>query len=120
MITPLFELDSSHGHLFYKLGEQTQRYEYTLGEGVLFGDKTAHTTEPYEPSAEKRILLSMTFGTDKLEYWPQLKESLDTQAQYFVLPCGHVYGTCKCLKTSRLERLNHWVFQRFSPTSDIT
>jgi hypothetical protein len=125
LITPLFELEPGHGHLLYRLGREAngcaaQRYEYKLGEAILFGENTAHTTEPYEPSAKKRILVSMTFGTDKLEYWPYLKESLDTQAPYFMLPCGHMYGSCKCLKISMLERLSRWVQQRIVPTSEIT
>ena len=119
LITPLFELEPAHGHLLYKLGDQTERYQYTLGEGILFGEKTPHTTEPYPQSSKKRVLASMTFGTDKLEYWPRLRESLDSQAQYFMLPCGHVYGTCHCVKTSLLERFSHWVQQRVVPTSEI-
>jgi len=120
LITPLFELEPGHGHLLYKLGAGAQRYRYTLNEAILFGEKTAHTTEPYPPSAKKRVLVSLTFGTDKIEYWPHLKESLDTQAQYFMLPCGHVYGSCKCLKTSMLGRLSRWVQQRIVPISEIT
>ncbi len=120
LITPLFELDPGHGHLLYKLGNQSERYLYTLNEAIIFGEKTAHTTEPYAPSAKKRVLVSLTFGTDKLEYWPQLRESLDSQAQYFVLPCGHVYGTCKCLKSSLLTRLSRWVTQRLTRTDEIT
>lgn len=120
LITPLFELEPGHGHLLYKVGDQAQRYEYRKNEAIFFGEKTAHTTEPYAPSDKKRILVSMTFGTDKLEYWPHLKESLDTQAQYFVLPCGHVYGTCDCLKPSTLGRLSRWVQQRLVPISEIT
>ena len=120
LITPLFELDPGHGHLLYKVGEQTHRYQYTLNEAIFFGEKTAHSTEPYPPSASKRVLLSMTFGTDKLEYWPHLRESLETQAQYFMLPCGHVYGSCQCLKPSVLERLGRWVNQRLLPTTEIT
>lgn len=120
LITPLFELDPGHGHLLYKLGHETQRYPYTLNEAILFGEKTSHTTEPYPPSTNKRVLVSLTFGTDKLEYWPNLKESLDTQAQYFVLPCGHVYGSCQCLKTSLLERLGRWMHQRLVPISEIS
>lgn len=120
LITPLFELDPGHGHLLYKLGNETQRYQYKPGEAIFFGHKTSHTTEPYQPSAKKRILVSMTFGTDKLEYWPQLRETLDTQAPYFVLPCGHVYGSCRCLKPSVLERMGRWVQQRVVPTSEIT
>lgn len=120
LITPLFELDPGHGHLLYKLGAETHRYQYTLNEAILFGDKTAHTTEPYAPSARKRILVSLTFGTDKLEYWPHLRKSLDTQARYFVMPCGHVHGHCTCLRPSVLERLSRWVHQRLVTTSEIT
>lgn len=119
LITPLFELEPDHGHLLYKLENKSLRYQYRLGEAIFFGEKTAHTTEPYEPSTKKRVLLSITFGTDKIEYWPFLRESLDSQAQYFVLPCGHVYGTCKCLKASMLERLGRWLDQRFSPITEI-
>ena len=119
LITPLFELDPGHGHLLYQLRDRTERYQYKLGEAIFFGEKTPHTTEPYEPSGKKRVLVSMTFGTDKLEYWPQLRETLDSQARFFVLPCGHVYGTCECLKTSALERLGRWVYQRLAPISEI-
>jgi hypothetical protein len=120
LITPLFELEPGHGHLLYRLGNQAERYQYNLGEAILFGEKTAHTTERYSQSVKKRILVSLTFGTDKLEYWPHLKESLDTQAQYFMLPCGHVYGTCNCLKTSMLGRLIRWIHRRMVPTTEIT
>lgn len=120
LITPLFELDPGHGHLLYKLGEETLKYRYNLGEAIFFGEKTAHTTEPYQPTSQKRILLSMTFGTDKLEYWPQLRETLDSQAEYFVLPCGHVYGSCQCLKVSLVDRLLRWGYRRLVPTTEIT
>lgn len=120
LITPLFELEPEHGHLLYRLENQARRYQYSLGEAIFFGEKTAHTTEPYERSSKKRVLVSMTFGTDKLEYWPHLKESLDTQAQYFMLPCGHVYGSCDCLKSSMLGRLSRWVQDRMVPVSEIT
>ena len=126
LITPLFELDPGHGHLLYKRGEEaedsaskSQRYEYRLGEAIFFGEKTAHTTEPYALSPKKRVLVSMTFGTDKLEYWPYLKESLDSQSPYFMLPCGHVHGTCDCVKASLLERLSRWIQRRVVPTTEL-
>ena len=120
LITPLFELEPEHGHLLYKLGSQTERYEYPLGKAIFFGDRTAHCTEPYLPSDSKRVLVSMTFGTDKLEYWPLLKETLESQARYFMLPCGHIFGRCDCLRPSVLERLGRRLYQRLVPTSVIT
>lgn len=120
LITPLFELEPGHGHLLYKCGDETHRYRYSLNEAILFGEKTSHSTEPYEPSEAKRVLVSLTFGTDKLEYWPHLKESLDTQAQYFMLPCGHIHGSCKCLPASLSERLGRWIHQRLVPVSEVS
>ncbi len=119
LITPLFDLEPEHGHLLYEVGEETRRYEYRLNEAIFFGEKTAHSTEPYAPSSKKRVLLSLTFGTDKLEYWPQLRESLESQAPYFILPCGHVYGDCGCLRSSLWERLGRWAHDRFAPVSHI-
>lgn len=119
LITPLFELEPGHGHLLYKLENEAQQYQYQLGEAIFFGEKTDHSTEPYAPSAKKRVLVSLTFGTDKLEYWPYLKESLDSQSPYFKLPCGHIYGSCKCLKATMLERLSRWVNRRFIPTTEV-
>lgn len=120
LITPLFELAPGHGHLLYKLRDETLRYQYIKNEAIFFGEKTSHTTEPYEPSDKKRVLVSLTFGTDKLEYWPRLKASLDSQAQYFKLPCGHVFGRCDCVKTSLPERLTRWLHQRLVPISEIS
>lgn len=120
LITPLFELDPGHGHLLYQAGGETYRYHYRLNEAILFGDKTAHTTEPYPPTDRKRVLVSLTFGSDKLEHWPLLQQSLDTQARYFMLPCGHIRGTCECLKASLLGRLSRWVSERLVPTTEIT
>lgn len=119
LLTPLFELEPEHGHLLYRVGEQSHRYRYQSNEAILFSDQTPHSTEPYAPSPRKRILVSLTFGTDKLEYWPQLRQSLESQARYFVLPCGHVYGRCDCLKPSALERVSRWVQQRLAPVSQL-
>jgi hypothetical protein len=120
LITPLFPLQPEHGHLLYRHGDTTERYEYALNEAILFGDKTPHTTEPYPPAAGKRVLVSLTFGTDKMKYWPRLRESLESQAHYFTLPCGHLYGSCDCVRTPLLGRLARWLQQRLAPLETIT
>lgn len=96
-ITPLFELDASHGNLLYK--DQygiTCGYNYKLNEGIIFGDRFWHSTEPYAKSQQMRVLLSFTIGTDKPEYWHILKHTVGVQSSFMYLPCGHQLGTCNC------------------------
>lgn len=98
LITPLFDLDSDQGNLLYRsTDDQTVPYQYALGEAIIFGDKFIHSTEPYSHSKNIRVLLSLTFGTDKLQYWPILKNTLASQSKFLMLPCGHPYGSCRCL-----------------------
>ncbi len=98
LITPLFELDQSHGNLMYKDGESTVRiHEYKMNEAVVFGDGFEHATQPYPETDKLRVMLSFTFGTDKTEYWNTLKETIGEQSNYMILPCGHEKGSCQCL-----------------------
>lgn len=97
LITPLFELDPGHGGLLYRDGDAVRRYDYRVGEAVLFGDNFTHMTETYEATERKRVLVSLTFGTDKMKYWDVLSGTIGDQSDFMVLPCGHVKGTCACL-----------------------
>jgi len=98
LITPLFALDEAHGELLYKDPDSNIcKYTYKLNEAIIFGDGFVHTTEPYAHSSAVRVLLSMTFGTDMLDYWPIMSTTIGTQSDFFILPCGHQAGTCGCL-----------------------
>ena len=97
LITPLFDLDELHGNLMYKDDSSTiKTYEYKMNEAIVFGDGFEHATEPYPETDALRVMLSFTFGTDKAEYWNVLKETIDCQSNYMILPCGHEKGTCQC------------------------
>ena len=97
-ITPLFDLDKSHGNLMYKDGASNiKTYEYKMSEAVVFGDGFEHATEPYPETEALRVMLSFTFGTDKAGYWDILKETINEQSNYMILPCGHEKGTCQCI-----------------------
>ena len=103
LITPLFEPAPDHGNLLYKDNDELDRiYPYELGKAIIFGEQFIHSTEPYNLSKEIRVLVSMTFGTDKIEYWDILEKTIGNQSSYFILPCGHVAGTCHC-RTSALK-----------------
>lgn len=106
LITPLFELEPGHGHLLYKgHGDRQETYTYRLGEAIVLGENFLHTTAPYPPHPHKRVLVSLTFGTDKLMHWPQLQQAVKVQSNYYVLPCGHPVGSCHCLLQAQYQQL---------------
>lgn len=97
LITPLFDLAASHGHLLYKDARgDIQKHHYQLNEAIVLGERFNHSTECYEKSDTIRVLVSFTIGTDKPEYWDILKRTIGTQSNFICLPCGHLKGTCKC------------------------
>ena len=99
LITPLFALNPGHGNLLFRDdGGAVHTYRYRLGEAIVLGDRFPHTTEPYAGTGEMRVLLSMTFGTDKLEHWDALKQTVGGQSKFLILPCGHRLGECRCLE----------------------
>jgi len=99
LITPLFELEPSYGNLMYKDESlNIKTYQYKINEAIIFGEGFEHATELYPMSDELRVMLSFTFGTDKIEYWNILKETIGEQSNYMTLPCGHQKGTCERLK----------------------
>ncbi len=98
LITPLFELEDDHGNLMYKdNSSKVKTYQYKMNEAIIFGDGFEHATQPYAKTDKLRVMLSLTFGTDKIEYWEVLKETIGEQSNYLTLPCGHQKGTCECL-----------------------
>lgn len=96
LLTPLYELDADHGQLWYESGGQTVRYQYRHGVGVLFGEGFRHATEPFTPTSRLRVLVSLSFGTDRMRYWPALQRTVGIQNPFVVMPCGHLRGMCAC------------------------
>ncbi|VAW93199.1 hypothetical protein MNBD_GAMMA23-493 [hydrothermal vent metagenome] len=97
LITPLFELEQAHGNLMYKdASSNIKTYPYKINEAVVFGDGFEHATEPYAKTDNLRVMLSFTFGTDKIEHWDTLKKTIGEQSNYMILPCGHQKGMCDC------------------------
>lgn len=96
LITPLFELNNSHGHLLYQHNQKEYTYTYKMGEAIILGDHFLHSTAPYKNSEKLRVLVSVTFGTDKWQYWDLIKESIEEQSNFYRLPCGHFVYTCQC------------------------
>ena len=71
---------------------QKKKHIYRAGEALIVGDHFSHTTEPFLQTPQTRVLLSLTFGTDKMEHWKNLKQTIEYQSEFFIRPCGHGYG----------------------------
>ncbi|PIQ25277.1 hypothetical protein COW36_19920 [bacterium (Candidatus Blackallbacteria) CG17_big_fil_post_rev_8_21_14_2_50_48_46] len=109
LIAPLFELSPEHGHVLYQTPTQaSSRYTYRPNQALIFGAGFYHSTEPYPPSSNFRVLFSLTFGSDDWQDWPLIKENIAEQSVLYGLPCGHLSGRCDCEERSK----NSW-FQRF-------
>lgn len=105
LITPLFDLAPEHGHLAYEDAQgQRQHYLYQIGKALIFGEGFLHSTEPYAPTQTLRVLLSLTFGTDKWQHWPILKQTIQAQSHYYLQPCGHPVKSCLCQLRFLLKR----------------
>ena len=102
LLTPLDAFLPEHGNLSFKLTpttpEQHGLYNYKMGEAIIFGEQFEHSTQPYAKQSRNRILVSLTFGTDKMQYWETLKKTVGTQSNFVMLPCGHQQGTCNCVE----------------------
>lgn len=119
LIAPLFEPVSGHGDLLYRDDESiVRRYRYKRCEAIVLGNRFSHTTEPYPKTSSRRVLVSLTFGTDKLMHWRVLKETVSRQSDFLVLPCGHQIRTCNCLRDFEEVRNRH-LAEQISGTANL-
>lgn len=87
LISPLSDNARGFGLLYKTVDGRVAEYDYRVGEAVIFGDKFLHSTKPGQ-SEKPVILLSFTFGTDKMAHWPKIWESIGTQSNLVRLPDG--------------------------------
>jgi hypothetical protein len=87
LITPVQLGDPSAGLLYKKADGSEGRYSYRIGKGVIFGDQFVHSTEPgtCDPPV---VLLSFTFGTDKMDYWDRIARTGAYQGNLVRRPDG--------------------------------
>ena len=58
-----------------------------MGEAIIFGDNFSHSTKPGR-STKPVILLSFTFGTDKMEHWEKIFRTAGYQSKLVCRPDG--------------------------------
>jgi hypothetical protein len=91
-ITPLTDNCDELGLLYRDMLGREQKYTYRLGKALIIGDKFLHSVEPGE-AKEPVVLLSFTFGTDKMERWPVLSKTAAHQGISHRRPDGKFVRT---------------------------
>lgn len=86
-LTPVGGSAPGFGMLYKRLDESIGEYGYTAGEGIAFGDKFQHSTQPGE-SEQPVVLLCFVYGTDKMQHWPQISRTVGTQVTHLRQPDG--------------------------------
>jgi len=87
LITPLVDEGEDLGLLYKKNDSDVGKYLYKPGEAIVFADGFIHSSMPTD-STRKIILLSFTFGTDSMEYWPAISKTAGYQSNILKLPNG--------------------------------
>jgi hypothetical protein len=92
LITPVTDNAAGFGLLYRKLTGEIAEYEYKAGEAIIFGDHFIHSTRPGR-SDDPVVLLSFTFGTDKMEHWDRIVRTAGYQSKMVRRPDG-TFVTC--------------------------
>jgi hypothetical protein len=87
LLTPVTENCAGFGLLYKKLDGTFGEYDYKLGEGLIIGDDFLHSTKP-GLSVEPVVLLSFTFGTDKMRHWDKIARTAASQGDLVRRPDG--------------------------------
>ena len=88
LITPVSKNAKGFGLLYRKLNGSIGEYDYKMGEALVFGDQFIHSTKPGR-SSEPVVLLSFTFGTDKMEHWGKISCTAGYQSRLVRQPNGN-------------------------------
>lgn len=89
LITPVSANTADFGLLYRKLGGDIAEYDYKRGEAIILGDHFVHSTKPGR-SDEAVVLLSFTFGTDKMQHWDKILRTAGHQSRLVRRPDGQL------------------------------
>lgn len=87
LLTPIGRNAGQLGLLYERLDGTIGRYQYRRGEALILGSRFVHSSEPGQ-SQQPEALLSFTFGTDRMRYWPGLAATAARQGRFYRRPDG--------------------------------
>jgi hypothetical protein len=75
------------GLLYRNVRGEVCEYTYRRGKALIFGDHFEHAVKQGE-TAEPVVLLSFAFGTDRIERWPEISQTIGYQGPFLCRPDG--------------------------------
>ncbi|MDB4346382.1 hypothetical protein OAA48_00875 [bacterium] len=87
LIAPLLQSESSPGLAYHDLHGSIKNYSYRADRAIVFGSGFIHSTD-LGTAESPTVLLSLTFGTDKMEHWGEISKTAAIQSRLIRLPCG--------------------------------
>ena len=88
LITPLIHPKDGIDLLYTDFDGKVRKYQYEFGKGIVFGSDFLHSTEKGN-STSPSVLVSMTFGTDKMNLWEPISKTVLNQGNLVRLPNGN-------------------------------
>lgn len=88
LLAPIGEIPPDFGLLYYRTDGSVASYAYQRGKAIVFGDDFLHSTQPGQTESPT-VLLSFTFGTDRMEHWPAISQTAGYQGNLIRLPDGN-------------------------------
>jgi hypothetical protein len=86
-MTPASTNGSESGLLYKQLTGSIAEYRYKSGEAIAFGENFEHSTKPGE-TEKPVVLLCFEYGTDKMEHWPAVCQTIGKQVTHLRQPDG--------------------------------
>ena len=87
LITPVIQPSDGLNMIFIDNEGFERKYEYEVGKCIAFSSNFLHSTA-VGTSSSPSVLLSMTFGTDRMVYWDAISKTAANQGQMYRLPNG--------------------------------
>ena len=88
LIAPLIHPKDGINLIYKAFDGKERKYKYELGKGIAFGSDFIHSTDK-GISTSPSVLLSMTFGTDKMNLWEPISKTALNQGNLVRLPNGN-------------------------------
>ena len=88
LIAPLIHPKDGMNLIYKDIDGKDRKYKYEVGKGIVFGSDFMHSTDK-GISTSPSVLLSMTFGTDKMNLWEPISKTALYQGNLVRLPNGN-------------------------------
>ena len=91
LISPIIHPENGVNFIYKDTEGKNRKYKYEIGKAIVFGSDFKHSTD-IGSSSSPSVLLSMTFGTDKMQLWKPISKYVLGQGNVGRLPNGSFFN----------------------------